>query len=311
MEYKHKPVLLAEVLEQLVYQNQGTFVDCTLGGAGHAGAILEKIAPSGFIVGIDKDIAAIDAAKTKLSNFSQHFSLIQGNFADLDELLGRVGVGKVNGFLFDLGVSSAQIDQAQRGFSYKQKGPLDMRMDKRNRLSARNIVNNYSKQKLSRIIRDYSEEKWASRIAYFIVKRRSSKPIETTEELVEIVKDAIPAGARRSGPHPAKRVFQALRIEVNSELKALEKGLNDCIKWLVSGGRIAVISYHSLEDRIVKKIFKGNEKGCICPKEIAVCVCRKQPVLKILTKKPIVASKQEIEENPRARSAKLRVAKKK
>jgi len=295
-EYDHKSVLLAEVLQQLIRSKGGTFVDCTLGGAGHARAILENTEAGGFLIGIEKDIAALNAAKIKLKNFSQQILLIKGDFKDLDALL-QDKVESVDGFLFDLGVSSMQLDIAGRGFSYQHDAPLDMRMDASQKLSAYDVVNTYSQADLTKTIRQYSEEKWASRIAAFIVKVRERQPVETTGRLVEIIKDAIPASARRRGGHPAKRTFQALRIEVNDELKALESALWQTPKWLKSGGRIVVISYHSLEDRLVKRTFRKLAE-------------EPEPSVKVITRKPVVPGDKEIEENPRARSAKLRVAEK-
>jgi 16S rRNA (cytosine1402-N4)-methyltransferase len=295
MEYDHKSVLLAEVSQQLISNIHGIFVDCTLGGAGHARAILEKIEADGFVLGIDQDTTVINAAKKKLENFGQQFLFIQGNFKDLDSLLSGKVTG-VDGFLFDLGVSSMQLDIAERGFSYKQEGPLDMRMNISQKLSAYEVVNNYSLEDLYRLIRNYGEEKWAKRIANFIVTARDRKPLKTTSDLVKVIKEAIPAAARRKGPHPAKRTFQALRIEVNNELKALESALWQSVKWLNSGGRIVIISYHSLEDRIVKRFFKeGSSRG----------------IFEIITKKPVCPLPEEISENPRSRSAKLRAAERK
>ena len=296
MEYDHKSVLLAEVLQQLIRSKDGTFVDCTLGGAGHARAILENTEAGGFLIGIEKDIAALNAAKIKLKNFSQQILLIQGDFKDLDALL-QDNVESVDGFLFDLGVSSMQLDIAGRGFSYRHEGPLDMRMDVSQKLTAYDVVNTYSKADLTKVIRQYGEERWASRIAAFIVRSRERQLVETTDRLVEIIKEAIPASARRKGGHPAKRTFQALRIEVNEELKALESALWQAPKWLKSGGRIVIISYHSLEDRLVKQNFRKLAE-------------EPEPKLKVITRKPVVPDEKEIAENPRARSAKMRVAEK-
>jgi 16S rRNA (cytosine1402-N4)-methyltransferase len=309
-KYRHNPVLLAEVLHQIKHTTNGTFVDCTLGGAGHAGEILKMIAPDGLLIGIDRDAEAIVAAKEALLDFSQRTIFIQGNFADIDVLLTEAGVGKIDGFLWDLGVSSPQIERAHRGFSYKQTGPLDMRMNASDTLTAYEVVNNYTEQQLSQLFRRYGEERFSSRIAKFIVDHRKRHPLDNTEELVEIIKKAIPASARRTGGHPAKRVFQALRIEVNKELESLRKSLNSSQKWLNTGGKLILISYHSLEDRMIKTMFNDWAKGCICPPRAGICVCGQRPKIKIITKKPILPGKDEVARNPRARSAKMRVAEK-
>lgn len=300
----------AEVLQQLNCARGDTIVDCTLGGAGHSETILEKIAPEGFLLGIEKDIAAIDAAKVRIARFSRLFKIFKGNFADIDKALSETGLVKVDGFLLDLGLSSMQLADADRGFSYQVDGKLDMRADQEAAHTAADIVNGYTKSELARVIRDYGEERWADRIAAFIVSARERKPITRTGQLVEIIKAAIPAAARRRGGHPAKRTFQALRIEVNQELEALKKALSDMPKWLRPGGRIVVISYHSLEDRLVKNKFKELAAGCTCPPRLPVCVCEKKPILRIVTGKPILPTEVEVEENPRARSALLRVAEK-
>lgn len=309
MEYGHKSVMLAEVLQQLISNTRGIFVDCTLGGAGHTKAILETIGVKGFVLGIDKDITAINAAKEKLKDFSQQFYLIHGDFRYLDELLNSK-VEKVDGFLFDLGLSSIQLDAAERGFSYKNEGSLDMRMDLDQKLTAYDVVNSYEKKDLSSLIYQYGEEKWASRIAGFIVKTRERNPIKSTTDLVDVIKAAIPASARRTGPHPAKRTFQAIRIEVNEELKAIESALWQTVKWLKVGGRIVVISYHSLEDRITKQIFKKLAQGFMCEAGFKNCKGFEKPFVEIITKRPMRPKEEEIIENPRARSAKLRVAEK-
>lgn len=310
MEYAHTPVLLAEVVRFLQITSGSIVVDCTLGGASHARAILDLVGPAGFLIGIDKDDAALDEAKTRLSGFSRQIKLLKGGFGELDRLLTDAGVLRVDGFLFDLGVSSYQFDRAERGFSYRFDAPLDMRMDISQKLTAGDVVNGYDEARLTQVIRGYGEEKWASRIAKKIVERRSSKPLRSTFDLVDVVKDAIPAPARRRGGHPAKRTFQAIRIEVNGELEELQSALNQSVGWLNKGGRIVVISYHSLEDRIVKRTFGDLSRGCVCPPELPVCVCKKQPLLKILTKKAVVPSEKEIEENPRSSSARLRAAEK-
>ncbi|MCL4554625.1 MAG: 16S rRNA (cytosine(1402)-N(4))-methyltransferase RsmH [Actinobacteria bacterium] len=309
MEYRHTPVLLAEVTQQLSLQPGSIVVDCTLGGAGHAKRIAELIAPTGILVGIDQDEAALKAAADVLC-LGQQVVLLKGNFGELDRLLVEAQIPWVDGFLFDLGVSSPQLDIVERGFTYQEDAPLDMRMDHCGPVTAAEIVNTYSESQLARIIRDYGEERWALRIAAFIVAARARRPVTTTGELVDVIKAAIPASARRAGGHPAKRTFQALRIEVNSELKVLETALSAAVKWLSPNGRIAVISYHSLEDRIVKQLFNEGESACECPQGLPICACQKLPILRVLTKRPIVPGRDEIESNPRARSARMRVAQK-
>jgi len=315
MEYRHTPVLLAEVTQQLSPHPGSIVVDCTLGGAGHAKRLVDLIAPTGILVGIDQDDAALDAAASTLRLGQQELSaktiLLKGNFGDLDDLLVTAKIPYVDGFLFDLGVSSPQLDVAERGFSFKADAPLDMRMDPGHQtLTAAEVIATYDEADLTRIIRNFGEDRWASRIASFITKARARGPVETTSELVEIIKAAIPASARRSGGHPAKKTFQALRIEVNGELSQLDRGLRAAVRWLAPGGRIAVISYHSLEDKIAKRVFSEFAKGCTCPPDMPVCTCENEPVLRILTRRAIVPSAEEIERNARARSAKLRVAEK-
>lgn len=314
MEYRHTPVLLAEVTQHLTLHDGSIFVDCTLGGAGHTKRIAQLVAPTGFVVGIDQDDAALAAAADALRLGQQEHpkvTLLKGSFGDLDDLLLKAGVPYVDAFLFDLGVSSPQLDDATRGFTYRHDAPLDMRMDPATQtLTAADVVNTYSESELTRVIRAYGEERWASRIASFVVAARAERPITSTGQLVEIIKAAVPAGARRSGGHPARRTFQALRIEVNQELEQLERGLRSAVPWLAPEGRIAVISYHSLEDRVVRRVFEEYAKGCVCPPDMPVCTCGREPVLRIVTKKPIVPSAEEIERNPRARSARLRVAEK-
>jgi 16S rRNA (cytosine1402-N4)-methyltransferase len=314
-EYRHIPVLLAECLEQSTLQPQHTFVDATLGGAGHSSEFAKLLGPTGALIGIDQDEMALAAAKAKLETIPAaerpEINLLRGNFGDMDELLVSAEVPGVDVVLFDLGVSSPQIDLPSRGFSFKEDGPLDMRMDPgKQTLNAKEIVNTYTAADLTRIIRTNSDERWASRIADFIVAAREHGEIETSAQLVEIIKAAIPASARRKGGHPAKRTFQALRIEVNSELTVLKAGLDAAVRWLNPGGRILVISYHSLEDRIVKETFAKFANRCTCPPELPVCMCGKEPILKPVTRKPILPTAEEIERNPRARSAKLRVAQK-
>lgn len=312
-EYRHIPVLLAECLEHLNLKTQHTFVDATLGGAGHSLEAAKRLGREGTLIGIDQDEVALAAAGERLGAIPEserpELCLLRGNFGDMDRLLVQAEVPAVDAFLFDLGVSSVQIDTPSRGFSFKENGPLDMRMDPgKQTLNAAEIVNTYNAADLARIIRDYSDERWASRIVEFICRARQDRPIETSEQLVDIIKAAIPASARRAGGHPAKRTFQALRIEVNGELDVLREGLEAAVRWLAPGGRIVVISYHSLEDRIVKDIFAKHARGCTCPPDLPVCVCGNKPVLKLVTRKPLVPTAEEVERNPRARSAKLRVA---
>lgn len=314
-EYRHTPVLLAECLEYLQLKTQNTFVDATLGGAGHSLEAARLLGPDSTLIGIDQDAVARAAAEERLMALPEtvrpHIELLAGNFGDMDELLLKAEVPGVDAFLFDLGVSSVQIDTPSRGFSFKEDGPLDMRMDPSTRtVNAAEIVNTYNAADLARVIRSYSDEKWATRIAEFIVAARKEAPIETSARLVEIIKAAIPASARRAGGHPAKRTFQALRIEVNSELSVLRTGLEAAVRWLNPGGRLVVISYHSLEDRIVKDVFASYAKRCTCPPDLPVCVCNKLPILESVTRKPVLPTAEEVERNPRARSAKLRVAEK-
>ena len=314
-EFQHTPVLLAECLEQSNLKPQQTFVDATHGGAGHSLEMAKLVGPGGTLIGIDQDEVALAAARSRLEALPDeqrpNLELLRGNFGDMDDLLVSAEVPGVDAFLFDLGVSSVQIDTPSRGFSFKENGPLDMRMDPgKTTLTAAEIVNTYNAADLTRIIRAYSDEKWASRIADFIVRSRANGRIETSEQLVDIIKAAIPASARRAGGHPAKRTFQALRIEVNSELDVLRRGLDAAVRWLNPGGRLVVISYHSLEDRIVKETFNAYANRCTCPPDLPVCVCGKEPILDLVTRKPLLPTAGEIERNPRARSAKLRVARK-
>lgn len=314
-EYRHIPVLLTECLEQLELKTHPTFLDCTLGFAGHSFEAAKELGSSGLLIGIDQDEVALTSAAEKLERIPAAerpaLELLRGNFGDLDDLLLSAEVPGVDAILFDLGVSSVQIDTIERGFSFKENAPLDMRMDPgKQTLTAAEILNTYNAADLTRIIRGFSDEKWASRIADFIVRAREDAPIETSEALVDIIKAAIPASARRAGGHPAKRTFQALRIEVNSELTVLRRGLDAAVRWLNPGGRAAVISYHSLEDRIVKDTFASFANRCTCPPDLPVCVCGKEPVLDIITRKPLLPTPQEVERNTRARSAKLRVAQK-
>jgi len=306
----HIPVLLKEVLELLNLQNDGIYVDCTLGGGGHTQQILKKLGPRGMVVGIDQDPRTLAITKAKLSIYSERVKFVQGNFRYLKMYLNQLGIAQVNGILFDLGVSSFQLDEGERGFSYQQDAVLDMRMDPQNPISAQDLVNQSSEDTLAQIIRDYGEERWARRIAKFIVAERNKKPIKTTTELVEVIKDAIPASARRTGPHPARRTFQALRIAVNDELKVLQEALNQAIECLAPGGRLVVISFHSLEDRVVKDTFRQQANPCECPPDFPVCRCGKQPVLRLITRKPLLPSADELRINPRSRSARLRSAEK-
>ncbi len=314
-EYRHIPVLLPECLEYLNLKPQHTFVDATLGGAGHSIEVAKRIGRAGTLIGIDQDDAALKAAGLKLGSLPKEtcpsVKLVRNNFGNMDEALLSAEVPGVDAFLFDIGVSSVQIDTPSRGFSFKEDGPLDMRMAPgKETLTAAEIVNTYTAADLARIIRMYSDEKWASRIAEFIVRAREKAPLETSAQLVDVIKAAIPASARRAGGHPAKRTFQALRIEVNGELEVLKSGLEAAIRWANPGGRICVISYHSLEDRIVKDMFARYANRCTCPPDLPVCMCGKEPILKVITRKPVVPTAEEIARNPRARSAKLRVAEK-
>jgi 16S rRNA (cytosine1402-N4)-methyltransferase len=309
MEFHHTSVLLNESVEALVTSRDGIYVDCTLGGAGHSTAIAGVLSERGWLIGIDQDPAAIKTAKDRLAGADCRVDIVQSNFRNLRGVLQELGIESIDGILFDLGVSSHQLDTPERGFSYMQDAPLDMRMDPEASLTAEQVVNHYSEQNLTEIITKYGEERWAKRIAQFIVKERAVKPIRTTYELVEVIKKAIPAAARRDGPHPAKRTFQAIRIEVNDELGILRSTFETAIDCLKTGGRICIITFHSLEDRIAKQTLSDAAKACICPKEIPICVCQNKPKIK-LSRKPAAPSDEEVEKNPRARSAKLRVAEK-
>ena len=310
-EYRHVPVMLDEVISQLAPQPGEVVCDCTLGGAGHSVALAQRVAPEGLSLGIDQDDMALAAAAERFAREApeaQH-QLLKGNFGSLDELLVQAEVPGVDCFLFDLGVSSPQLDIPERGFSYHEDAPLDMRMDPgNNTLTAAEVINHYNERDLARILRIYGDEKHASRIARQVVRRRQQAPIETTLQLVEVIKAAIPAADRRRGGHPARKTFQALRIEVNHELDVLDEGLRAAIRWANPGGRICVISYHSLEDRIVKHIFTELSRGCTCPPDLPVCVCGHVPIVRVSTKKPLVASEGEVSRTPRARSALMRVA---
>ena len=309
MNFNHRPVLLDECISSLNIKSDGIYLDGTLGGAGHSLEILKKL-DKGTLVGIDQDDTALEVSGQRLREAQGNavLVLIKGNFRHMAQLIRQHGIEYVDGILLDIGVSSYQLDEADRGFSYQQDAPLDMRMDRTRELDAATIVNTYDERALKDIIREYGEENWAARIASFIVKARSENRIETTGQLVDIIKAAIPAQARREGPHPAKRTFQALRIAVNDELGALKEALGEAVQVLKPGGRISVITFHSLEDRIVKNEFQTREKPCTCPPSFPVCVCGKKPELKILTKKPVLPSEEEVAQNPRSRSAKLRTA---
>lgn len=308
MSFQHQPVLLQEVINYLNPVPGMVILDCTLGGGGHAQALLSRILPGGCLIGLDQDQAALEAADRRLALLGKaNYQIVHANFKDLDQvLLSR----QVDGILFDLGVSSYQLDQKERGFSYQEDVPLDMRMDQTTTLKAFDLVNEGSLQELTKIIGEYGEEKWAKRIASFIVQARKKKSLHTTGQLVKIIKQAIPSGARRQGPHPAKRTFQALRIAVNQELDVLVPALEKGLQVLKPAGRMVVITFHSLEDRLVKRVFQKWVKACTCPADFPVCVCENRPQVKILTKKPVIPSVEEIEKNPRARSAKLRAVEK-
>lgn len=306
MEFNHKSVLLQETIEGLMIKPEGTYVDGTLGGAGHSSVIASKLNSLGRLVGFDQDEDAIKASTEKLKGYD-NVTIVRSNYRNMKEELNNLGINKVDGIMLDLGVSSYQLDTIERGFSYKEEAPLDMRMDNRNEMTARDIVNNYSQGDLFRIIRDYGEDKFAANIAKHIVTYRENKPIETTTELAEIVKAAIPMKFRKQGGHPAKQTFQAIRIELNGELTVLKESLMEMIDMLNPGGRICIITFHSLEDRIVKNIFKDAENPCTCPKNFPVCVCGNKSKGKIITRKPIVPSEEELEYNPRSKSSKLRI----
>lgn len=309
MEFKHISVLLEESVKALDIKEDGVYVDGTLGGGGHSYRILAQC-PKTALIGIDRDPEAIEAAKKRLNEFSGRVTFVNRNFSEIKDILNELGIEFINGAVLDLGVSSYQLDNAGRGFSYMNNAPLDMRMNRSDDLSAYDVINRYSLDELTRIFFEYGEEKWSRRIADFIAREREKKPIETTFELVDIIKAAIPKKARLDGGHPAKRIFQAVRIEVNGELRILETAIKDFIDVLAPGGRLAVITFHSLEDRIVKQTFAALAKGCTCPKEFPVCVCGKKPQIRLLTRKPIEPGKEEIENNSRSKSAKLRVAEK-
>ena len=299
-----------EAIEGLDLKSDGIYVDGTLGGGGHSGGICAKLGENGLLIGIDRDKDALMAAEKRLSQYKCRKQLVQSNFSDIKAVLEDLGVDKIDGALLDLGVSSFQLDNPERGFSYMQEAPLDMRMNRDDSLTAYDVVNGYDRDELKDIIKNYGEERWAARIAEFVVRERANKPLETTTELVDVIKKAIPAKARREGPHPAKRTFQAIRIEVNDELGRLEKALDDFLDVLKPGGRLAVITFHSLEDRIVKDTFRRRYDPCTCPPGLPMCVCGKVGDVE-RTSKPLIPTDEEVETNPRSRSAKLRIAVKK
>lgn len=307
MEFRHYSVLLRETVEQLMIRPKGVYVDGTLGGGGHAFEICKRLSNQGRFYGIDQDAAAIEAAGRRLAFFGDQVCIIRSNYCRMAEELKARGVKSVDGIVLDLGVSSYQLDEAERGFTYRENAVLDMRMDQRQEKSARDIVNGYSEADLYRIIRDYGEDKFAKNIARHIVKRREEKIIETTGELVEIIKESVPRKVRMQKGHPAKQTFQAIRIELNQELEVLESSLDDMIDLLNPKGRICIITFHSLEDRIVKNAFRKNENPCTCPSHFPICVCGKISKGRVVTKKPILPSEKELEENSRSKSAKLRV----
>lgn len=309
MEFNHVSVLLWECINALDIKPDGVYVDGTMGGAGHSSEIVKRLSDKGTLIGIDQDTDALKASKQRLHNYN-NVIYVHNNFTNIEAVLEELNIDKIDGMLMDLGVSSYQLDEAERGFSYMKDAPLDMRMNREKEFSAYNVVNDFSEEELYKIIKNYGEEKFAKRIAKFIVERRIEKPIETTLELVDIIKDAIPAKARREGPHPAKRTFQAIRIAVNAELDIIEKAIEDGVNRLNKGGRMAIITFHSLEDRIVKNKFRDLTISCTCPKDFPICVCGGKQKVKLITRKAIDPTEEEVEANPRSRSAKLRVIEK-
>ncbi|MBQ7384226.1 MAG: 16S rRNA (cytosine(1402)-N(4))-methyltransferase RsmH [Clostridia bacterium] len=308
-EFSHYSVLLGESIEALEIKPNGIYIDGTAGGGGHSYEIAKRL-EGGRLIAIDQDEDAIRAAGERLAEFGDKVTLVRNNFSNLEQICAELGIEEIDGFLVDAGVSSFQLDCAERGFAYSADAPLDMRMDTRNSLTARTVVNEYSEQELKRILFEYGEERFSPAIAAAIVRERELSPIETTSQLSQIIKSAIPAFAREGGHHPAKRSFQAIRIEVNRELDVIEPAIRAAEKLMRRGGRIAVITFHSLEDRIVKQTFASLASGCTCPRSFPVCVCGKKPSVRLVNKKPILPSKEELDENPRSRSAKLRAAEK-
>lgn len=308
--FHHVSVFAQEAVEALKPEPDHIYVDCTLGGAGHTGRILAASSPTGRLIAIDQDLTAIANAQKVLAPYEGRFTIVHSNFRRLEDIVAEQGLAGVDGVLFDLGVSSPQLDEGERGFSYQHDAPLDMRMDKTQPFTASELVNTWSQDEITKILFEYSEERWSKRIAEFIVRERAQAPIETTGQLVDIIKAAIPAAARREGPHPAKRTFQAIRIAVNDELNVFAEAIQQAIRVLNPGGRVAIITFHSLEDRIAKQALQEAAKGCICPPEMPICRCDNKPKVKLVTRKPIMPSEEELAVNPRARSAKLRVAEK-
>lgn len=309
MEFRHVPVLYQEVMDSLNIRPDGFYVDGTTGGGGHSSGICQRLSEAGTLLAVDRDTAALEASQKRLAEYPCKKIFLHSNYSDVRRIQEATG-RPVDGILLDLGVSSFQLDAAERGFSYMHDAPMDMRMNEEDSLTAYNVVNEYSEGELKRIIKEYGEERWASRIAQFIIRRRAEAPIETTGQLVDVIKAAIPASARRNGPHPAKRTFQAIRIEVNGELDHLKRAVDQLPDLLAPKGRLAIITFHSLEDRIVKEAFAQRLNPCTCPPEFPVCVCGKTPDVKKVTRKPVVPSDEELEVNPRSRSAKLRVIEK-
>ena len=307
MEFKHVSVLLQETVDGLNVKPDGIYVDGTLGGGGHSYEVCTRLGAMGSIIGIDQDEAAIEAASIRLKDFGEKVTIVRSNYCDMKSRLHELGIDRVDGIMLDLGVSSYQLDTADRGFSYREDAPLDMRMDQRSEMTARDIVNDYSEMDLYRVIRDYGEDKFAKNIARHIVQERAKRPIETTGELTEVIRHAIPMKFQKKTGHPAKRTFQAIRIELNRELDVLRDSLDDMIDMLNPGGRLCIITFHSLEDRIVKSAFKKNENPCTCPSDFPVCVCGKVSRGRVITRRPILPSEEEMETNSRSKSAKLRI----
>ena len=310
ISFSHRSVLLDECMEGLAIRPDGIYVDGTAGGAGHSSEIAKRLGSDGRLIALDQDDTAVAVATERLSPFGERAMVVKSNFCELSSVCERLGIERINGLLLDLGVSSYQLDTPERGFSYQADAPLDMRMDTTKPLTAKQVVNEYSEERLRRILFEYGEERFSSRIASNIIRAREKAMIETTGELVDIIKRSIPASSRDGGHHPAKRSFQALRIEVNAELDVIAPAIKSAVRLLEKGGRIAIITFHSLEDRIVKQTFADLASGCTCPKDFPICVCGKRPQIKVVTRKPILPTSRELEENPRSRSAKLRVAEK-